>query len=119
VLSGACPGVGPVPFRGQSGKFLHGVDVAGPALGELVTDVLLAEHSVGPLPQVGQPTTRRERRYPVCLICSYLPIYRPVYSGIDLKIVLMRNSDNLWCRDRGDPICIGRKGPHLWPSTYA
>ena len=40
---------------GTAGQFPDGVDVGGPAVPELVAAVVLAEHGVGPLPQVGQP----------------------------------------------------------------
>jgi hypothetical protein len=46
--------VGVVPLGGQGGQLPHGVNMAGPALPELVTAIVLAEHGVGPSPQVGQ-----------------------------------------------------------------
>jgi hypothetical protein len=51
---GACPGVSAVPFGSHGGQFPDGVDVAGPAVRELVAAVVLAEHGVGPAPQVSQ-----------------------------------------------------------------
>jgi hypothetical protein len=52
---GACAAVGAVPLGGQGGQFPDGVDVAGPAVPQLIAAVVLAEDGVGPPPQVGQP----------------------------------------------------------------
>ena len=49
---GAVAAVGVVPC-GQGGEPSDGVDVAGPAVPELVAGVLLARHCIGP-PQPGQ-----------------------------------------------------------------
>src|ERR1700677_1174823 len=43
-----------MPGGGQRGQFPDGVDVAGPAVPELVTGVVLAQHGIGPVPQLGQ-----------------------------------------------------------------
>src|SRR5580700_4053818 len=51
---GAIPTVGAVPFGGQGGQFPDGMDVAWPALPQLVAAVMLAEHDLGPPSQVGQ-----------------------------------------------------------------
>ena len=52
---GATAALGAVPLGGQGGQFPDGVDVEGPAVPQLVAAVVLAEHGVGPPPQVGQP----------------------------------------------------------------
>jgi hypothetical protein len=44
-----------VPLGGQGRQFPDRVDVAGPAVGKLIAAIVLAEHGVGPPPQVSQP----------------------------------------------------------------
>ena len=56
---GATSAVGAVPFGGQGGQFPDGVDVAGPAFRQFVAAVVLAQHGVGPPPQVDQPRVVR------------------------------------------------------------
>ena len=51
---GALAAVGVVPRCGQGGQFPDGMDVAGPAVPQLVAAVLLAQHGIGPPPQLGQ-----------------------------------------------------------------
>src|SRR5690349_18246084 len=51
----AWPAVGAVPFGGQGGQLPDGVDVAWPAVPQLVAAVVLAQHGVSPPPQLGQP----------------------------------------------------------------
>jgi len=51
---GTLAGVRVMPGGGQRGQFPDGVDVAGPAVPELVTGVVLAQHGIGPVPQFGQ-----------------------------------------------------------------
>ena len=43
-----------VPFCGQGGQFPDGLDMAGPAVPQLITRIVLAQHRVGPPPQPGQ-----------------------------------------------------------------
>ncbi len=50
---GPVAAVGVVPCGGQGGQFPDGVDVASPAVPQLVPAVMLAEHGIGPLPQLG------------------------------------------------------------------
>jgi hypothetical protein len=54
---GALTAVDMVPFGGQGGQFPDGVNMAGPAVPQLVAAVLSAQHGVSPLPQLGQPRT--------------------------------------------------------------
>ena len=60
--AGALAAVGVVPCGGQGGQLPDGVDVAGPALPQLIAAVVPAEHGIGPLPQLGQ---LRPMRLPV------------------------------------------------------
>jgi hypothetical protein len=41
------------PCGRQDGEFPDGVDVAGPAIPQLIAGVVLAQHGVGLLPQLG------------------------------------------------------------------
>ena len=43
-----------VPGGGKGGQFPDSVDVARPAVPQLVAAVVAAEHGIGPLPQLGQ-----------------------------------------------------------------
>jgi hypothetical protein len=51
---GALTAVDVVPSGGQGRQLPDGVDVAGPAVPQLITGVVSAEHGIGPLPQLGQ-----------------------------------------------------------------
>ena len=51
---GARAAVGMVPSGGQGRQFPDGVDMAGPAVPQLIAAVVLAEHGIGPLPQLVQ-----------------------------------------------------------------
>ena len=51
---GARAAIGMVPSGGQGGQFPDGVDVAGPAVPQLIAAVVAAEHGISPLPQLVQ-----------------------------------------------------------------
>jgi hypothetical protein len=59
---GALAAVGVVPCSGQGGQFPDGMDVAGPAVPQLVAAVVPTENGIGPLPQLSQ---LRPMRLPV------------------------------------------------------
>ena len=47
---GSFAAVDAVPFGGQRGQFPDGVDMAGPAVPQLVPGVVLAQYGIGPPP---------------------------------------------------------------------
>jgi len=51
---GALAAVGVMPCGGQRGQFLYGMDVARPAVPQLVAGVVLTQHGIGPPPQLGE-----------------------------------------------------------------
>jgi len=54
VQVGALATVGVVPCGGQRGQFPDGVNVARPAVPQLVAGVVLTQHGIYPSPQLGE-----------------------------------------------------------------